>query len=215
MNPIAPIRVAVADDHPVYRSGLRTLVEENPLMDFAGEAADGDEAIKVCRQQAPDVILMDIRMPGTSGVEATRRIIAEQPTVGVLILTMLEDDTSVFAAMRAGARGYVLKGAAPEEIIRAVTVVAAGDAIFSAGVARRMSSYFDPHSRASTFPELSSRERDILDLLAAGRPNPDIVARLGLSEKTVRNNVSNIFTKLRVTDRSAAIIRAREAGLGS
>lgn len=210
----APIRVVVADDHPVYRSGLRTLVEEAPGLEFAGAAIDGEEAVAVCAAQRPDVVLMDIRMPTLSGVEATRRLTAEQAGVHVLMLTMLEDDTSVFAAMRAGARGYVLKGAAPEEIVRAITIVAGGEVIFGAALARRMASFFNPQARATTFPGLSGREHDVLELIAAGRANGDIAARLGLSEKTVRNNVSAIFAKLQVADRAAAIVRAREAGLG-
>jgi len=217
MTADAPIRVAVADDHPMFRAGLRTLVEESPTLEFVGAASDGDEAIAVCAQHHPDVILMDIHMPGTSGVEATRRVLADHPDIRVLMLTMLEDDTSVFAAMRAGARGYVLKGAAPNDIIRAVTAVAAGEAIFSPALATRMAHFFtagrsgDPHP----FPALSSRERDVLGLIASGRSNTEIAARLGLSEKTVRNNVSAIFSKLRVADRSAAIVHARQAGLGS
>jgi DNA-binding NarL/FixJ family response regulator len=212
-----PIRVAVADDHPMFRSGLRTLVEESPLLELAGEAGDGEEALAICAQHRPDVILMDIRMPNTSGVEATRRILARQPEIGVLMLTMLEDDTSVFAAMRAGARGYILKGAAPDEIVRAITSVAAGEAIFGAALATRMAHFFatGPRGGAHPFTALSSRERDVLDLIAAGHSNAGIAARLALSEKTIRNNVSSIFAKLQVTDRPAAIVRAREAGLGA
>jgi len=211
-----PIRVVVADDHPMFRAGLRMLVEDSGALELAGEAADGDEAVAVCLTSRPQVVLMDIHMPGASGVEATRRILAELPEVGVLMLTMLEDDTSVFAAMRAGARGYVLKGAAPDDIVRAVTAVAAGEAIFSPALASRMTHFFtagrggEPHP----FPALSIRERDILDLVAAGRSNAQIAAGLGLSEKTVRNNVSAIFAKLRVADRATAIVQAREAGLG-
>jgi DNA-binding NarL/FixJ family response regulator len=167
------IRVVVADDHPVFRSGLRTLVQECPGLELVGEAADGGQAVALCRQHAPDVVLMDIRMPGTSGVEATRRIVAEQPSVGVLMLTMLEDDTSIFAALRAGARGYVLKGAAPDEIIRAVVAVAAGEALFGPVVAAKIATFLQPDTRTRShpFPSLSSRERDILDLMAEGRSN--------------------------------------------
>jgi DNA-binding NarL/FixJ family response regulator len=212
----APIRVVVADDHPIFRSGLRTLVEESPQLQFVGEAADGDEAVALCLAQRPDVVLMDIRMPGTSGVEATRRIRAEAPSVAVLVLTMLEDDTTVVAALRAGALGYVLKGAAPDEIVRAITAVAAGEVIFGAAVAARVTGLVIAGSSGSgnPFPELTPRERDVLGLIAAGRNNVDIAARLGLSEKTVRNNVSAVFAKLRVADRSAAIVLARDAGLG-
>jgi len=210
------IRVVVADDHPVFRSGLRTLVQESPDLSFVAEAADGEEAIALCREHAPDVVLMDIRMPRTSGVEATRRIVAEQPMVGILMLTMLEDDTSVFAALRAGARGYVLKGAAPDEILRAIVAVAAGEALFGPVVAAKIATFLQPDARATShpFPSLSSRERDILDRIASGRTNTAIAEELLLSEKTVRNNVSNIFAKLHATDRSQVIIKARQAGLG-
>jgi DNA-binding NarL/FixJ family response regulator len=210
------IRVLVVDDHPIFRNGLRTMVEEHELLEFAGAAADGDEAVRLCREYEPDVVLMDIRMPGTSGVEATRRIIAEQPSVGVLMLTMLEDDTSLFAALRAGARGYVLKGAAPDEIVRAIVAVAAGEALLGAAVARRIAGFLqpDPRARNRPFPALSSREHDILELVAAGRPNTAIAEALALSEKTIRNNITNIFAKLDVSDRAEAIVKAREAGLG-
>jgi DNA-binding NarL/FixJ family response regulator len=217
MTRTQPIRVAIADDHPVFRAGLRTVVEESPILEYVGEASNGEEAIAVAAGQQPDVLLMDIHMPGTSGIDATRRVLAERPGLGVLMLTMLEDDTSVFAAMRAGARGYLLKGAAPDDIVRAITAVAAGEAIFSPALAGRMAHFFtagragEPHP----FPALSARERDILDLIAAGQSNSDIAARLALSEKTVRNNVSAILAKLRVADRSAAIVQARQAGLGA
>lgn len=212
----APIRVAVVDDHPMFRGGLRTLVEEAPGLVFVAEAADGGTAVEACLRQTPDVVLMDLHMPGMSGIEATRRILQAQPTVGVLVLTMLEDDTSVFAALRAGARGYLLKGADPDEIVRAVTAVAAGEVIIGAALAGRMAAFFrGGATRApSAFPALSRREHDILDLIAAGHANAVIAQRLALSEKTVRNNVSAIFTKLHVADRPSAIVRARDAGLG-
>jgi DNA-binding NarL/FixJ family response regulator len=212
-----PIRVVVADDHPVFRNGLRTLAEENDLLEFVGEADDGDEAIRLCHECRPDVVLMDIRMPGTSGVEATRRIVAEHPEVGVLMLTMLEDDTSLFAALRAGARGYVLKGAAPDEIVRAVVAVAAGEALFGAAVAGRIARFLQPDLRTHNhpFPALSARERDILELLAAGKSNAAIAETLALSEKTIRNNITNIFAKLNVSERAEAIVKARNAGLGA
>jgi DNA-binding NarL/FixJ family response regulator len=210
------IRVVVADDHPVFRTGLRTLVRESDGLAFVGEAADGREAVAVCAEQRPDVVLMDIRMPGVSGIDATRQILQARPDTGVLMLTMLEDDTSVFAAMRAGARGYILKGADPDQIVRAVTAVAAGEIIFGAALAGRMAAFFrgGPRGTAPAFPSLSTREHDILDLIAAGLTNPAIAERLALSEKTIRNNVSSIFAKLQVTDRAAAIVRARDAGLG-
>jgi DNA-binding NarL/FixJ family response regulator len=210
------VRVVVADDHPVFRSGLRTLVEDSPQLEFAGEAADGAAAVDVCRTVRPDVVLMDIRMPGVSGIDATRQILAERPATGVLVLTMLEDDTSVFAAMRAGARGYLLKGAGPDEIERAIVGVAGGELIVGAAMAARVMAFFraGPRTAAPAFPNLSAREHDILHLIAAGHANAEIAQRLALSEKTVRNNVSAIFTKLQVTDRPAAIVRARNAGLG-
>jgi DNA-binding NarL/FixJ family response regulator len=211
-----PVRVVVVDDHPMFRAGLRTLVEESPRLEFVGEAADGADAVLVCRREQPDVVLMDVRMPGASGVEATRELTATAPTIGVLMLTMLEDDTSVFAAMRAGARGYILKGAAPEEIVRAIEAVAAGEAIFGAALASRMSHFFTAgrSGEAHPFPELTTRERDVLDRMAAGEANPAIADKLGLSEKTVRNNVSAILAKLLVADRAQAIVKARDAGLG-
>jgi DNA-binding NarL/FixJ family response regulator len=216
VNDRAPVRVVVVDDHPMFRAGLRTLVEESPLLSLAGEAENAADAVALGLREAPDVVLMDIRMPGGSGVEATRELVRARPEVGVLMLTMLEDDTSVFAAMRAGARGYVLKGAAPEDIVRAIVAVAAGEVIFGAALARRMSHFFtagrsgEPHP----FPDLTTRERDVLGLVADGHPNAVIAARLGLSEKTVRNNVSAIFAKLLVADRAAAVAKARDAGLG-
>jgi DNA-binding NarL/FixJ family response regulator len=210
------IRVVVADDHPVFRSGLRTLVQESEGLTFAGEAADGPAVVDLCRTERPDVVLMDIRMPGISGIDATRQILADAPGTGILMLTMLEDDTSVFAAMRAGARGYILTGARPDQILRAVTAVADGEIIVGAAMAARMAGFFQAGARHAppAFPALTSREHDILDLIAGGVTNAVIAERLALSEKTIRNNVSAILTKLRVTDRSSAIVRARDAGLG-
>jgi len=211
------VRVAIADDHPVFRSGLRTVVEDSPTLAFAGEASNGDEAVSLAAESRPDVLLMDIHMPPVNGIDATRRITTAHPEVRVLMLTMLDDDTSVFAAMRVGARGYLLKGAAPEEIVRAITAAAAGEAIFSPALAARMTHYFttgragDPHP----FPDLTPRERDILELVAAGKSNTSIAARLVLSEKTVRNNISSILNKLQAPTRSAAVARARDAGVGA
>lgn len=212
-----PVRVVVVDDHPMFRSGLRTMVEDSPVLELVGEADGGDLAVEVCTATSADVVLMDIHMPGTSGIDATRRLVDAGSTTRVLMLTMLEDDTSVFAAMRAGARGYILKGSAPDDIVRAVRAVAAGEVIFGAALASRMGHFFTAGRQgdAHPFPELSTRERDVLELLAAGLANPAIADRLGLSEKTVRNNVSSIFAKLLVADRAEAIVKARDAGLGS
>ncbi|MFG2076382.1 response regulator transcription factor [Nonomuraea maritima] len=211
------VRVVVADDHPLFREGLRSLICDSAATELAGVAADGDEAVAVTLEQRPDVVVMDLRMPGLNGVEATRRIVAALPEVAVLVLTMVEDDASIFAAMRAGARGYVLKGAEPETILRSILVVAAGEVIFGSAVATRLTQFFAVGADAAVtpFPHLTGRERDILALMATGANNRAIALRLGLTEKTVRNNVSNIFAKLHVADRAAAVARARDAGLGS
>ena len=216
-----PLRVLVADDHPFFRDGLRVMLEATPDTELVGEAADGVEAVNLAHTLRPDVILMDLRMPGLGGIEATRKILGESPRVGILVVTMIEDDDSVFAAMRAGARGYLLKGADKDEMLLAIRAVGRGEAIFGPGIARRLVQYFASHAaepkQASrvVFPELTDREREILDLIAAGRNNQDIANQLFLSLKTVRNYVSNILTKLQVSDRAQAIIRAREAGLGT
>jgi DNA-binding NarL/FixJ family response regulator len=214
---MSPISVVVVDDHPMFRAGLRTLVDEAEGFTLAGEAADAESAIAVCEDIVPDVVLMDIKLPGISGIDATRLLSARLPSIKVLMLTMLEDDTSVFAAMRAGARGYILKGSAPDDIARAIRTVAAGEVIFGASLAQRINVFFAAGRDAGPhpFPELTTRERDVLDLLADGTSNNDIASTLGLSEKTVRNNVSNIFAKLLVADRGAAVAKARSAGLGS
>ncbi len=184
-------------------------------MALVGVAGDGDEAVAVTLAERPDVVVMDLRMPGLSGVEATRHILRTAPSVAILVVTMVDEDDSVFAAMRAGARGYVLKGADPTEILRAIQVVANGEAIFGPAIAARLTRFFTAGAPTATpFPELTTREREILNLLATGAPNATIAARLGLTEKTVRNNVSNVFAKLRVADRAAAVARARDAGLG-
>jgi DNA-binding NarL/FixJ family response regulator len=211
------IRILVADDHAVFRAGLRGLLASVPGTEVVGEAATGDEAVAQAAALQPDVVLMDLQMPGLNGIEATRRIVAASPELAVLMLTMFEDDDSVFAAMRAGARGYVLKGGRQAEILRAIQAVAGGDAIFGPGIARRMITYFSNLSRAGTaplFPELTEREREILELVAQGCTNMAIAERLVLSRKTVSNHISNIFSKLQVADRAQAIIRARQAGLG-
>jgi DNA-binding NarL/FixJ family response regulator len=211
------IRIVIADDHTLFREGLRALLSSIHDTEIVGEAATGDEAVAVAAEAQPDVLLMDIQMPGINGVEATRRIVRTSPHVGVIMLTMFDDDDLVFAALRAGARGYILKGADQSEVLRAIRAVAQGEALFGPAIAARLISYFSELRRdvaSEAFPELTDREREILDLVAQGYNNPEIAGRLVLSPKTVRNHVSNIFSKLHVTDRAQAIIRARDAGLG-
>jgi DNA-binding NarL/FixJ family response regulator len=212
-----PLRVVIADDHVLFRDGLRGLLAAAPDLELIGEAATGDEAVALAAAQQPDVILMDVQMPGLNGIEATRQIAQASPHIRVLVLTMFDDDQSVFAAMRAGARGYLLKGAKYEEVLRAIRAVGSGEAIFSPAIAVRLMDYFAnirPLAVPQAFPGLSDREREILSLIAQGQKNAEIAARLVLSPKTVRNHVSNILSKLQVADRAQAIIRAREAGLG-
>ena len=213
-----PIRVLIADDHPLFRDGLRVLLQSGSEAQVVGEAATGGETIARAATLQPDVIMMDLNMPGTNGIEATRRILHSSPHINTLVVTMYEDDDSVFAAMRAGARGYLLKGADQDETLRAIQAVSHGEAIFSPAIAKRLIRYFSPRSAqtipAQVFPELTEREREILTLLAQGHTNIDIAQRLVLSPKTVRNHLSNVFNKLQVADRAQAIIRAREAGLG-
>lgn len=212
------IRVLIADDHAFYREGVRAMLRPvATTFEVVGEANNGDEAVAQALALRPDIILMDIRMPGMNGLEATRRILAVMPSVGILVVTMLEDDDSVFAAMRAGARGYLLKDADREELTLAIQAVARGEAIFSPAIAQRMMHYFaalPQHASAITFPELTEREREVLHFVAQGLNNQTIANRLVLSLKTVQNHVSNIFGKLQVADRAEAIVRAREAGLG-
>ena len=211
------LRVVIADDHPVFRHGIRALLEMTPDVVVAGEAMTGDQAVALAEQLQPDLILMDIQMPGLNGIEATRRIVQASPHIRVLVVTMFEDDASVFTAMRAGARGYVLKDATQDELLRAIRAAANGEAIFSPSIATRLINFFmAPHPTIpkTVFPELTEREQEILDLLAQGKNNSEIAAWLNLSAKTVSNYVSNILNKLQVTDRTEAIIRARDAGLG-
>ncbi len=201
----------------MFRDGLRALLASSPNAELVGEAATGEEALALTAELRPDLVVMDVQMPGIDGIEATRRVLRESPEVRVLVVTMFEDDATVFNAMRAGARGYVLKGASYAEMLRAIVAVGGGEAIFSPGIAVRLVDYFAnirPAEPPQVFPELSEREREILDLIAGGLKNPEIARRLYLSPKTVRNHVSNILTKLQVADRTQAIIRAREAGLG-
>jgi DNA-binding NarL/FixJ family response regulator len=218
-----PIRILIADDHPVFRFGLRAMLNAMPDTEVVGEVTSGEEAIALAESVRPDVILMDINMPGLNGIEATRHIRETNPDIRILMVTMLEDD-SVFAAMRSGARGYVVKGAEPAEVLRAIRAVADGEAIFSPGIAERLIHYFTtpPASggepvlspAAPIFPDLTEREREVLGLIAQGLTNSAIAERLFLSPKTIRNYITEIFSKLQVADRAQAIIRARNAGLG-
>jgi DNA-binding NarL/FixJ family response regulator len=211
------IRVLIADDHPLFRDGLRALLNSIPQTELVGEAASGEEVLKQAVKLQPDVILMDIQMPGLNGIEATQQILRTNPDIGIIVLTMFQDDDSVFAAMRAGARGYILKGADQTEILRAIGAAVRGEALFGAPIAKRLMRFFSasqPSLPAQAFPELTEREREVLDLMAQGLNNIEIAERLVLSPKTIRNHTSNIFNKLQVTDRAHAIVLAREAGLG-
>jgi DNA-binding NarL/FixJ family response regulator len=208
------VRVVLADDHPMYRFGLRAVLDASPEVEVVGEASDGAELLAVVQQCAPDVVLTDLSMPRLSGAAAIDELSRRHPQLGVLVLTMHEDDASLFGALRAGARGYLLKGADREEIVRAVLAVAGGDAVYGGAVARRVvDALTGTGSRAPAFPELTERERQVLELLAAGLATGRIAQRLALSDKTVRNHVSAVLTKLQVPDRSAAVARARAEGL--
>jgi DNA-binding NarL/FixJ family response regulator len=211
------IHVLIADDHTLFRAGLHALLNLFSDIQVIGEASTGEETIAKAESLQPDIILMDIQMPGVNGIEATRRIVRTSPNIGIIVVTMFEDDESVFSAMRAGARGYILKEAGEEEVLRAIRSVANGEAIFSPAIARRLMHFFSKPAIASdpVFPDLTAREREILDLIARGENNAEIAQRLVLSPHTVRNHISNIFSKLQVADRAEAIIRAREAGLGN
>ena len=216
-----PIKVLIADDHVFYREGVHAFLENAADITVVGQAGNGDEALTKAKELEPNVILMDLKMPGTNGIEATRHIHETNPNIGVLVLTMFDDDDSVFAAMRAGARGYLLKDADKDEVVRAIVAVERGEAIFSPAIAQRMIKYFsagpsshNKKNQPDEFAELTERELEILDLIAHGHNNLTISNKLSLSIKTVQNYVSSILTKLQVADRSQAIVRAREAGLG-
>ncbi len=210
------LRILIADDHPLFRKGMRTLLTATADTEVIGEATTGQEVIELAAQLAPDVILMDLQMPGVNGIEATRQIVQTSPHIRILVITLFEDDASVFSALRAGARGYVLKDTKEEEMVRAIRAVGSGEAIFSPAIATRLMDFFAaprPAVPKEIFPTLTEREREILQWIARGSTNHDIAKQLALSVKTVNNYVSNIFSKLQVADRAQAIIRARDAGL--
>jgi len=211
-----PVTVLVADDHPVFRDGLASLLATQPDVEVVGTASDGAEAVRAAVELKPDVVVMDLQMPEMNGIEATRRLSTQLPETKILVFTMGEEDGTVLAAMRAGARGYLVKGASQEEVGRAITTVQAGGLVFGASLAARIAELLSTGGTTdrSPFPELTERELEILDLIAAGRNNAQIASTLYLAPKTVRNNVSNILAKLHATDRADAMIRAREAGLG-
>jgi DNA-binding NarL/FixJ family response regulator len=214
------IRLLIVDDHALFREGLRALFSTVEDIELVGEATSGQEAVDLAEEIQPDVVLMDIDMPGTNGVQATRAILRKTPSVGVVMVTMLEDDASVFSAMRAGARGYVLKGAQPKELVETIRAVASGQALFGPSIASRMMRFFNEYGERfeaslpeDSFPELTPRELEVLELIAEGHKNSQIAEKLVISDKTVRNHITNIFSKLQVADRSQAIFKARQAGL--
>lgn len=214
------IRLMIADDHQLFREGVKALLNTAEDIEIAGEASDGLSAVELCRSGQPDIVLMDIHMPGLNGIQATQQILASHPQTGIIMLTMLEDDASVFSAMRAGARGYLLKGASPQEMLSVIRAVAEGQALFGPAIAARLMNYFQELGRApaakqaqTPFPELTERERDVLVLIAQGENNQEIAQKLVISPKTVRNHITNIFSKLQVANRAQAIVLARQAGL--
>ncbi len=209
------LTLLIVDDHPIFRKGLRALLSSMPAVELAGEATNGAEAIRLAEQLQPDVVLMDLQMPGGGGLAAIRQIVQTSPHIRILVVTMFQDDDSVFAAMRAGARGYILKDMGDEDISRAILAVGNGEAIFSPAIAERMMNFFSarPALPVEIFPDLTESERNVLKLMSQGAGNDEIARQLSFSPKTVRNYVSNIFSKLQVADRSQAIVKAREAGL--
>jgi DNA-binding NarL/FixJ family response regulator len=209
-----PLRVLIVDDHPIFRKGLRALLATAPELLVIGDAASGLEAVKQVVALAPDIVLMDLQMPGGDGLNAIRQLATAYPSLAILVVTMFADNDSVFAALRAGARGYVLKDSDESEMLRAIVAVGHGEAIFSPAIASRMLGFFAGQSTVAPFPELTESERNVLRLMARGLANDTIAVQLALSPKTVRNYVSNIFSKLHVADRAQAVARARDAGLG-
>lgn len=213
-----PVRVVVADDHPMYRYGVRAVLAAAPEVEVVGEAGTGQELLALVDRETPDVVLTDLAMPDLDGAAATAALLRMHPELPVLVLTMHDDDESVFKALRAGARGYLLKGADRAQLVHAVLAVAGGEAVYGASIARRIVAFYtggEPRPAAVPFPQLTTREREVLELLATGRRNSEIARRLDLSEKTVRNHVSTVLLKLQVPDRTAAAVRARDAGLGT
>jgi DNA-binding NarL/FixJ family response regulator len=216
-NPAAVVRVVLADDHPMVRYGITAVLADAPEVAVVGEAADGEELLAAVAELRPDVVVTDLDMPGMTGAEATRELRRTHPDVAVLVLTLHDDDESLFAALRAGARGYLLKGADRAELVRGILSVAGGEAVYGAAVATRIVQFFTGAQQeyaSQVFPELTDRERDVLSLIAAGKRNSEIATALTLSDKTVRNHVSNVLLKLQVPDRTAAALKARESGLG-
>ncbi len=211
------IRILIVDDHTLFRDGVRAILKSVTGFKIVGEASTGEEAINKASSLAPNLILMDIQMPDMNGVEATREILKTHPDIGIIILTMLEDDDSLFSALRAGARGYVLKGADKAEMVRSIRAVANGEALFGPAIATRLTKFFNPpedKARESAFPELTDRELEVLELVANNHNNHEIAEILHITIKTVSNHISNIYNKLQVADRSQAIYKARDAGLG-
>lgn len=214
------IKLMIADDHKLFREGLKALLSITDDIEIIGEAGDGESALEKCQQIQPDIILMDIHMPGINGIQVTQSILEQFPQTGVIMLTMLEDDASVFAAMRAGARGYLLKGADPSEVLSVIRAVAKGQALFGPAIAVRLMNYFKelnskphPMQLGTPFPELTDRELEVLRLISQGHNNREIAQKLVLSPRTVRNHITSIFSKLQVADRAQAIVRARQAGV--
>lgn len=210
------IRVVVADDHSIVREGLVALLTALPGVDVVGTAQDGRDAILTVAAQQPDVVVMDIQMPRLDGLEATKQITARHPSVAVLMLTMNEDDDTIITALKAGARGYLLKGAGAAEVHRSIQTAASGGVVFGAALNTRIVGLLAarPPQAASPFPELTDREREVLEALARGSSNAQMARDMYLSEKTIRNLVSTVYSKLGVHDRAQAIITARDAGLG-
>ncbi|KRE42167.1 response regulator transcription factor [Knoellia sp. Soil729] len=212
------LRVAIADDHPMYRFGLAAVLAQSDDVEVVAQVGTGEELLAAVNEHQPDVAITDLSMPGVDGVQATSRLLSQRPDLPILVLTMHEDDEHVFAALRAGARGYLVKGADGTEIVGAVRTVAAGGAVYGGSVARRIVSFYSGGAEQSpterAFPQLTPRERDVLELVALGCRNHEIARRLQMSDKTVRNHVSAILTKLQVPDRTAAALRARDSGAG-